>query len=134
MAPEESLRQVVEQMPGVRLAVLFGSAARGEEDARSDLDVGVLFEEGRDLGAVLEVALCRATRRTVDLVRLDSAPPLLRFEIARDGRVLVERAAHAWSDFRARAMIDWWDWAPTAHTIHAAAVRRLRGRAADGPA
>ena len=63
---------------------------------------------------------------------LDVAPPLLRFEIARDGRVLLERAPNAWADFRARAMIDWWDWAPTARLFHAAAASRLRAALADG--
>jgi uncharacterized protein len=133
MSAQELLTQVLERTPGVRLAVLFGSAARDEDQARSDLDVGVLLEDGRDSGSDLEVALSRATRRAVDLVRLDAAPPLLRFEVARDGRVLVERTAHAWVDFRAQAMIDWWDWAPTARAIHAAAIRRLRERPADGP-
>ena len=116
----------------MRLAVLFGSAARGQSGPGSDLDVGVLLEPGQESAAALEVALARATGRRLDLVRLDAAPPLLRFEIARDGRVLLERAPHAWADFRARAMTDWWDWAPTARLLHDAAVSRLRGALADG--
>jgi hypothetical protein len=68
----------------------------------------------------------------VDLVPLDESPPLLRFEIARDGKVLVERKPHAWSDFRARAMLDWWDWAPIARRIHAAAATRLEKRLGRG--
>jgi uncharacterized protein len=131
--PERSLLEVLESWPGVRLAVLFGSAARGESGPDSDLDVGVLFEPGRENTAGLEVALARATGRRLDLVGLDAAPPLLRFEIARDGRVLLERAPHAWADFRARAMTDWWDWAPTARLLNAAAASRLRAALADGP-
>ncbi len=123
---------MLESRTGVRLAVLFGSAARGEAGPGSDLDVGVLFDPGRESAAALEVALARATGRRVDVVRLDAAPPLLRFEIARDGRVLLERAPHAWVDFRARAMTDWWDWAPTARLLHAAAASRLRAALADG--
>ena len=130
--PERSLLQALESWPGVRLAVLFGSAARGESGPNSDLDIGVLFEAGRESTAGLEVALGRAAGRRLDLVRLDTAPPLLRFEIARDGRVLLERAPHAWADFRARAMTDWWDWAPTARLLHAAAASRLRAALADG--
>ena len=84
--PERSLLQELESWPGVRLAVLFGSAARGESGRDSDLDVGVLFEQ----------------------------------------------APHAWADFRARAMIDWWDWAPTARLLNAAAASRLRAALADG--
>ena len=124
--------EALESWPGVRLAVLFGSAARGESGPDSDLDVGVLFEAGREGAAALEVALARASERRLDLVGLDTAPPLLRFEIARDGRVLVERTPHAWADFRARAMTDWWDWAPTARLLHAAAASRLRAALADG--
>ena len=127
------LAEALQSWPGVRLAVLFGSAARGSTAPGSDVDVGVLFEPGREDTTALEVALARATGRRVDLVRLDVAPPLLRFEIARDGCVLLERTPHAWTDFRARAMTDWWDWAPTARLLNQAAVERLRATVADGP-
>jgi hypothetical protein len=131
--PEQALPKALESWPGVRLAVLFGSAARGQSGSGSDLDVGVLLEPGMESATELEAELARATGRRIDLVRLDAAPPLLRFEIARDGRVLLERAPHAWADFRARAMTDWWDWAPTARLFHAAAASRLRAALADGP-
>jgi len=130
--PERALREALESWPDVRLAVLFGSAARGESGPERDLDVGVLLEPGPDRSTALEAALARAAGRRVDLVRLETAPPLLRFEIARDGRVLLERAPHAWADFRARAMTDWWDWAPTARLLHSAAAARLRAALADG--
>ena len=61
------------------------------------------------------------------VIYLDEAPPLLRFEIARDGVVLVERRPGFWTDFKAKAMVDWWDWAPTARKIQRAAIQRLRG-------
>jgi len=116
----------------VRLAVVFGSTARDTERSGSDLDVGVLVEPDCESGPPLDVVLSRATGRPVDLVHLDAAPPLLRFEVARDGVVLVERVPHAWADFRARAMTDWWDWAPTARMLHAAAVSRLREQVPRG--
>jgi predicted nucleotidyltransferase len=131
--PERALVDALQSWSGVRLAVLFGSAARGKAAPGSDLDVGILFDPGQESAAALEVALARATGRRVDVVRLEAAPPLLRFEVARDGRVLLERTPHAWVDFRARAMTDWWDWAPTARFLHAAAVERLRAAVADGP-
>jgi predicted nucleotidyltransferase len=134
MTPDErTLREELERWPGVRLAVLFGSSARGEARRGSDLDVGVLFDAGITGRASLEVALGRATRRPAEVVDLATAPPLLRFEIARDGRVILERVPHAWADFRARAMTDWWDWAPLARLIQEAAARRLRAAVADGP-
>lgn len=134
MGEMDALRQVLERAPGVVLAVLFGSGARDTARRASDLDVGVLFDEGPDSAVPMTVALERATGRSVDLIRLDQAPPLLRFEIARTGRVIVERRGHAWSDFRARAMVDWWDWAPTARMLHEAAAARVRQHTTPGTA
>ena len=72
---------------------------RGESsDASSDLDVRPSFEAGAEAGQRLEFELSRVSHRRVDLVRRDEAPPLLRFEIARDGRVRLERVPHAWTD------------------------------------
>ena len=128
-----SVIEVLESLPAVRLAVVFGSLARGEGHPRSDLDLGLLVE--RDSLAAqqeIEVAVGRAARRCVDFVYLDAAPPLLRFEIARDGRVLLERQPGLWTAFKAKAMTDWWDWGPTARQMHAAYIRRLRQQVASG--
>lgn len=129
----DRLRETLAAIPAVRLAVLFGSVARGDERSGSDVDVGVrLAPDSAALRQEIEVTLGRAAGRDVDLVFLDEAPPLLRFEIATDGAVLVERQPHDWADFRMHAMIDWWDWAPTAKKIEDAAIRRLRESMADG--
>ena len=133
MTAIENLTRVLEQVPRVRLAVLFGSAAKGTGRSDSDIDVGVSLERGSDLSPTLGVALERAAGRPVDLVWLDTAPPLLRFEIARNGLVLVQRDPYTWAEFRAHAMIDWWDWAPTARMMHQAMASRLREEARHGP-
>ena len=135
MSALDRITRLLDEMPVVRLAVVFGSAARGTENPGSDIDLGVSWVTGRDGPAPdLAVALERAAGRRVDLVTLDDSPPLLRFEIARDGIVLVEREPHAWADFRARAMIDWWDWAPTASMMHGVMAERVRQEAVRGSA
>jgi predicted nucleotidyltransferase len=133
MTAAETATRVLASVPSVELAVLFGSTARGTARAGSDLDIGV--SGGLDVAALpaLQVALERATGQEVSITLLDTAPPLLRFQIARDGIVLVERPPHAWARFRAQAMIDWWDWAPTAEMMHRTMSRRLREEAQRGP-
>jgi len=121
-----AIRELVERTPGVALAVVFGSTARQATRKPRNLDIGVLTDPGAELPALLDVALERATRRVVDLVHMNTAPPLLRFEIARDGIVIFERKRYTWADFRRHAMIDWWDWAPFARRMHGAALARLR--------
>ncbi len=133
MAIAETLSLELEKMPGVRLAVLFGSSARRTQSPRSDIDLGVMLEHGAEGSLAIGVTLERVIGRPIDLVWLDGAPPLLRFEIARDGVLLLERSPHDWADFRARAMIDWWDWAPTAQMMHQVMATRLREEAARGP-
>lgn len=133
MTALEKLRGALEQLPAVRLAVLFGSAATGTSTSKSDIDIGVSLARGADLSPTLGVVLERAIGQPVDLVWLDEAPPLLRFEIARDGLVLVERDPYGWAEFQAHAMIDWWDWAPTARMMHETMCVRLKEEAWHGP-
>ncbi len=133
MTDLEPLKQVLAAQPVVQLAVLFGSHARGRSGPHSDLDLGLVLEPDTPTERRrVEVAAGRAARREVDFVYLQEAPPLLRFQIARDGVVLVTREKRLWPRFKARAMVDWWDWAPTARRIHAVYIRRLREQVAHG--
>jgi predicted nucleotidyltransferase len=138
MKLETLLCDVLKAFPDVRLAVLFGSAARGDPSGEGDIDLGVVLNHGApartftDLEIALGRSVGRASRRPIDLVDLSRAPPLLRFEVARDGVVLVELERFAWADFKARAMIDWWDWAPTARAIQKRVRERLERQVGDG--
>jgi uncharacterized protein len=122
----DQLRASFLRRDDVELAVLFGSAAQGRLHATSDIDVAVRWTAGepRDRDAFF-AAVERAMGCPVDVIDLDVAPPQLRFEIARDGLLLVERATGAWSRTRARAFIDWWDFRPIAKIIHRAAIARV---------
>lgn len=131
----ESLRQRAASLPEVRLAVLFGSTARGEARSQSDVDLGVSVAP--DTAAVrrrAEAEMSRATGRPLHIVFLEEAPPLLRFEIAKDGVLLLQRQDDLWRSFKERAIKDWWDWAPSHRILTAAAVRRLREKVGHGQA
>jgi predicted nucleotidyltransferase len=92
----------------MRLAVLFGSRAAGTARSGSDVDIAILRADPElALHTELELAaaLSSALSAEVDLVRLDQASTLLRWEIARDGVPLVT-ADHEWTRFRASAASD----------------------------
>jgi predicted nucleotidyltransferase len=99
------LRAALRTEQNVRFALLFGSAARGEDTAHSDVDLLVemrdpSLERTVDLGAKLEARLARR----VDIVtrkEAESSPQLLA-DAASDGRVLVDREAR-WPELRAEA-------------------------------
>jgi predicted nucleotidyltransferase len=131
----ERLRTRAASLPAVRLAVLFGSTARGEAGPHSDVDLGVLLDPDTiDLRFEVEAELGRAAERAVHVVFLADAPPLLRFEISRDGILLREKEDGLWTDFMVRAMVDWWDWARYSRMFAAAAVAGLRERLRNGQA
>lgn len=64
---------------GVRVMTAFGSAARGNPDAR-DLDLAVAFEPGhrRDVLALLAELVDLAGADAIDLMELDRAGPVAR--------------------------------------------------------
>ena len=84
---------MLEGRADVRLAYLFGSMARGEGRASSDLDVGVVFSPVPAAAELdrLATGLETAAGRRVDLVVLNDAPPLLAHEAIRANRLIVCR-------------------------------------------
>jgi predicted nucleotidyltransferase len=89
-----ALRSALRNEPRVRLAVLFGSTARGDDRADSDVDVLVAVSGERPSGTELARRLGRATgERPVDVLLLDDAQrsPAALADVVREGRVLIDR-------------------------------------------
>ncbi|MGH3105498.1 MAG: type VII toxin-antitoxin system MntA family adenylyltransferase antitoxin [Gaiellaceae bacterium] len=98
----QALVAIFRTEPNVRLAVLFGSFARGEAHAESDLDVLVQLGRPEQLAAAwLSLRLSEQLDRKVQIVALEDAErsPLLLADALRDGRVLVDRD-EAWPKLR----------------------------------
>jgi len=89
----EALREVCERHDVANLR-LFGSAARGEETATSDIDLLVRFTNPKGLLDLvrLEREIGRVLARRVDLVTERALSPYLRDRILADARVVYERA------------------------------------------
>lgn len=94
---EDQLRVLLrEAPPEIVCAYLFGSVARDQATARSDVDVAVLYEstprQTLEAGPLdLEHALERAVRRPLHLIVLNRASADLVHRILRDGRILLDR-------------------------------------------
>ena len=90
-----SLRRALRTEHGVRLAVLYGSLARGDEDAGSDLDLLISLADDRpSVTCALALRLQRVSGRCVDIARLERVKvhaPLLVDRVLDEGRVLVDR-------------------------------------------
>ena len=99
------LRLALRTQQGVRLAVLYGSMARGDEDAGSDLDLLVSFADDRPLArAKLAIRLEHICGRRIDIADLEQVEPrapLLLDRVLDEGRVLVDRDGQ-WRSLRER--------------------------------
>lgn len=99
----ESLKKALRGRKDVRLALLFGSRAKGRARPDSDADVAVL---GKDLNLFsLTSDLSRAAGVDIDVVSLkDPGFPLLNV-LLRDGIVLHEGERGAAATWRSRAWL-----------------------------
>lgn len=115
---EQAIRDRIARDPRAVVAVyLFGSEARGEAGADSDVDIGVLYAEPppRTLqGQPFDVEddLRGALARPVQVVVLNAAPPDLVHRVLRDGRLLVERDRSARIRFEVAARNAYFDLKP----------------------
>jgi predicted nucleotidyltransferase len=107
--------------PSVVAVYGFGSRARGEAAPTADVDIGVLLGRRPPLREelLLRAAVVRELGRDdVDLVVLDGAPPLLRYEVVATGSRLFARDEVAADAFEAAAYREYFD------TAHLRAVQR----------
>jgi hypothetical protein len=133
---EVRLREALAGRAEILEAYLFGSVARGQARAHSDVDVAVYVDAAaaRDDGFGYEATLSAdlasflGTDR-VDVVRLDRAPPLLYHRVLRDGIRLLSRDLAATTTREGRALSRYCDYLPQLAKIERAARARLRAGA-----
>jgi predicted nucleotidyltransferase len=98
----EALQEALRGRKDVRLALLFGSQARGKARGDSDVDVAV---EGDVNTLSLISELSDATGREVDVVELERADyPLLK-AVLRDGVLLHQSEPGAEAGWRTRSIL-----------------------------
>ncbi|HTW42419.1 MAG TPA: nucleotidyltransferase domain-containing protein [Solirubrobacteraceae bacterium] len=120
-----TLRAALRTEPGVRLAVLFGSNAVGEDGPDSDVDLLVAHRESTAHALVgLRLRLECATNQRVHIVDLEQAEvmPTLLADVLDEGRVLLDRDG-LWAQLRERS-----------GEVHAAAEREEQALAAGARA
>ncbi len=124
-----ALRAALRTEPSVRLAVLFGSTAIGNDSEHSDVDVLVELHNP-DVSRLAELAerLSRHVGREMQLVRLSDArtSPTLMSDVVDHGRVLIDRD-DLWSALRRRAP----RWRRLARSVERSSTAELGGTDLD---
>ncbi|HPS09358.1 MAG TPA: nucleotidyltransferase domain-containing protein [Kiritimatiellia bacterium] len=84
--------------PGIKVALVYGSAAAGKMRPGSDVDVAVLFDRPLDMEARLALwgKLTDALHREVDLVDLYDLGGEILHQILTKGRVIIKNDTQAY--------------------------------------
>ena len=133
----DRITAVLSARPEILEAYLFGSHARDTGQAHSDIDVAVFvnfddvvpgpFGYRSELTSALMSGL---GSNAVDVVVLNTAPPLLYHRVLRDGVRVVSRDLRATTVREGRALSRHCDFAP--HLAKIDAILGARARASEG--
>ena len=85
--------------PGLQLVLLFGSRVSGKTHSKSDIDLGVLFDDPVNLVELTARIINLLHTDQVDVVDFRRASPLLNFAAARHGLLLYERSPSLFTQF-----------------------------------
>ena len=110
----ESLGRVFAEFACVRGVYLFGSHAEETDNPESDLDLGVVLDDGYDRGIQLEMLARLAVHglERADAVILNEASPLLRHEAVKYHLVLYVRDDFDATAYAERAVMEYLDFYP----------------------
>ncbi|MEW6662646.1 MAG: type VII toxin-antitoxin system MntA family adenylyltransferase antitoxin [Bacillota bacterium] len=125
MVPEmiENVKPIFRQQ-NIAVAYLFGSRALGFEHQASDYDLGLLFKDycpaRHNIVYRLNLAeeLAVVLGAPVDVVFLQSAPILMRYEVIATGRVIYCIDEDFRTDFEDIALRDYLDFKPFIDQYH----------------
>lgn len=114
----------------IKFAYLFGSQSRGTANDKSDIDIAVYFEGDYD---PLTLALIRGNiiehgkeffKKNVDIVSLNDASLLLRYEIIHDGIVILDNDFRG--DFESLSLRMYFDFKYYSDIYDEALINRLK--------
>lgn len=115
----DTLRHCFADRRGVVAAYLFGSVARGQARADSDVDVAVLLTAGEPTSAdaidelfALQDDLEERLHRRVDLVAMNGAPLDLPHRVLRDGVLVCDLDPARRSEFELQVRTQYFDFLP----------------------
>lgn len=114
--PEIAVRakEALHAEPGLRLVILYGSAATGKMRADSDVDIALLFDRPLDAEQkmMLISRLESVLHREVDLIDLFALSGTILKQILRKGRVLIQKKSGALAELTRRMIYNQADMMP----------------------
>lgn len=92
-------------------AYIFGSYVQGKMRADSDIDIAIYLEKKIDIETYLEIKmhLSEACKREVDLIVLNDATPLLKYQIYKNNILLFTRNRTIETSYKVKTLFEYSD-------------------------
>lgn len=102
---------ILREYEDIIFAYIFGSYVEGKMRKDSDIDIAVYLKKDMDIDLYLKIKmdLTDSIQREVDLVILNNAPPLLKYEIYKNNISLFTRDKAEESKYKVRTLFEYDD-------------------------
>ena len=121
------IKQSLSTSDDIAFAFLFGSSARGEATALSDVDIAVYFTGDTDFYRIsgLRENMSGLLGAEADIVVLNNASPIMRMQVLKKGRLIVNQDRRSYNEFFMKTVKEYDDLKRTRREIE---DKILRGR------
>ncbi len=130
---DEKIRGILREKKAIGFAYLFGSYSTGTTHRDSDVDIAVHLTEREKLKDSLRWRLrlmaeisSELRMNDVDVVVLNEAPLVLRYEIVSSGKIIVNTVPGSELEFRLRTMKEYFDTAPMRDMFRRVMKKKIR--------
>jgi uncharacterized protein len=112
------MQEICFRQENVELAFVFGSVAKQQSRTGSDIDIALLLqdlpsdEKRLELRTHLSGELSELLGQEADVVLLNTAGSILKYQVARDGQLIFERHKGQAKIFRLKTIKEYFDYLP----------------------
>lgn len=124
------IEDILPALEGASFALVFGSFGTERSRPESDLDLAVRYPKPLAQAQVLKLTrrISEIAGRSVDLVDLGSADPIIAMQVLRHGRPLLVRDRAAFETFRMTTPSRYFDWKLSRRPVEERMWRQARAR------
>lgn len=136
MNDDEDIKRIIHYFKSrdeVSTLYIFGGLAKNRKSTESDIDVGILVDESRLKRKNFELlkkkyfaASPAFSMSPIDIVILNTAPPFLKYQVLKTGKILFEKNRKFRVRFTMNAIIEYLDYKPIQDTYLKALSKRIR--------
>ncbi len=127
-ALEQNLIDFFASQSDVLSVILFGSHAKNQQTAASDVDVAVLFTPERIPSPMdiiqLQQDLSDVLHQDIDLVALNAAAPIFKYQVFKNGKILINKNPKVFTKFKIQSLFEYFDLKRTRKCIEDALINR----------